>query len=345
MSQLAAQQAFLTSHASDADTRKYSDPTEEPKHYIDLESFEDFQHLPSDFSVVVAQFGWPALQSYGILPWTIVATVDSLTAQFRRADWNKACQSAADLGHYVGDAYQPLHCTVNYNGQFTGNDGIHSRYESSMLGQYISSLSIRPDSIRYVKDVYALALGITLHSNGYVDSILQADNAARTASGRDGGGAAPPSYYSTMWTLTNRLTQKLLQDATRDIGSLWYTAWVNAGVTAVAMTEETSDAASLFSLEQNYPNPFNPSTTIEFSVPGGMERSPGWSSGSSWVELGVYDVLGREVTTLVNEPRDPGNYAVPFTAAGLTSGVYYYRIRISGNGETHSEAKRMTVVR
>ena len=120
MSQLAAQQAFLVSHASDADTRKYADPTEEPKHYIDLESFADFRNLPPDLSVVVAQYGWPALQSYGILPWTIVATVDSLTAQFRRADWNSACQSAADLGHYVGDAYQPLHCTVNYNGQLTG---------------------------------------------------------------------------------------------------------------------------------------------------------------------------------------------------------------------------------
>jgi hypothetical protein len=62
------------------------------------------------------------------------------------------------------------------------------------------------------------------------------------------------------------------------------------------------------------------------------------------VRLAVYDLLGREVALLVNEPKDPGNYAVRFTAAGLTSGVYYYRIQISGNGHAYSEVKRMTVV-
>lgn len=82
-----------------------------------------------------------------------------------------------------------------------------------------------------------------------------------------------------------------------------------------------------FKLEQNYPNPFNPTTTIKFSVP------PVGRNGIStyMVVLKVYDVLGREVATLVNEEKSPGNYEVKFDAetlhgASLPSGVYFYRL-------------------
>jgi len=71
-----------------------------------------------------------------------------------------------------------------------------------------------------------------------------------------------------------------------------------------------------FFLSQNYPNPFNPTTTINYSVPK-----------SGFVTIKVYDVLGREVTTLVIENKPIGNYSVQFNAAKLTSGVYYYRIQ------------------
>ncbi len=357
LSQLAAQQTFLTNHATDADSRKSSDPSEEPKHYIDLESYADFRHLPADMSVVIAQYGWSSVESYGILPWTIVTTVDSLTVQFSRADWSKAYQSAADLGHYIGDAYQPLHCTVNYDGQLTGNGGIHWRYETSMIGQYISSLSDHPDSVRYVNDVYGLALSVALHSNTCVDSILQADNVARTASGWNGSGIAPQSYYAALWARTGRLTQEVLQDATHDLASLWYTAWVNAGMTEVAETQELSGTPSSFCLQQNYPNPFNPVTTIGYRVPGvgSLNPRPGTQNpdldtrnpqpGTRSVKLAVYDLLGREVAVLLNELRGPGNYTAQFDASGLASGTYFYRMQITGDGYSLSETKRMMLVR
>jgi len=72
---------------------------------------------------------------------------------------------------------------------------------------------------------------------------------------------------------------------------------------------------SEFSLEQNHPNPFNPSTTIQFRVPS-----------QEFVELKVYDVLGREVATLVNEELQPGSYETTFNGNDLASGVYYYRL-------------------
>ena len=70
-----------------------------------------------------------------------------------------------------------------------------------------------------------------------------------------------------------------------------------------------------FSLSQNYPNPFNPVTTINYSIPK-----------QSYVKIIVYDILGKEVVTLVNEEKLAGNYKTNFDGSNLTSGVYFYRL-------------------
>ena len=78
-----------------------------------------------------------------------------------------------------------------------------------------------------------------------------------------------------------------------------------------------------FQISQNYPNPFNPSTKINFTIPQDVKRE------TSNVKLIVYDILGREVKTLLNKPMLPGNYEVEFNGSDLPSGVYFYRL-ISG---------------
>jgi Secretion system C-terminal sorting domain len=81
--------------------------------------------------------------------------------------------------------------------------------------------------------------------------------------------------------------------------------------------ENTSDVyPSSFQLSQNYPNPFNPTTIINFSVPK-----------TGLVQIKVYDLLGREVTTLVNGNKPVGNYSVQFIANKFVSGVYYYKMQ------------------
>ncbi len=78
-----------------------------------------------------------------------------------------------------------------------------------------------------------------------------------------------------------------------------------------------------FSLSQNYPNPFNPTTTIKYSIPN-----------SQFVTLKVYDLLGREISTLVNEEKAPGNYEVKFDGSNLSSGVYLYRLQAGSFTQT-----------
>ena len=112
-----------------------------------------------------------------------------------------------------------------------------------------------------------------------------------------------------------------------------------------------------FSLEQNYPNPFNPSTTIKYSIPAnsvilsGAKNPQDFSSQSSKtvappndiinVSLKVYDILGREIRTLVNEHQKPGNYQVEWNVQNLSSGIYFYQIKIDG----WSDIKKMILLR
>jgi hypothetical protein len=82
---------------------------------------------------------------------------------------------------------------------------------------------------------------------------------------------------------------------------------------------ESPEYPTRFALHQNHPNPFNPSTTFTFDIPY-----------SIFVILRVYDVLGREVTTLVNEVKQPGRYEVTWDGSGIASGVYFYRLQAGG---------------
>ena len=109
----------------------------------------------------------------------------------------------------------------------------------------------------------------------------------------------------------------------------------NGPVTSV----ETETIPSKFSLSQNYPNPFNPTTTIRYSIPTNSvisnplagERSLSSRNDITNVSLKVYDILGSEVATLVNESKSPGEYEATFNAFDLASGTYIYTLRVGSN--------------
>jgi len=92
-----------------------------------------------------------------------------------------------------------------------------------------------------------------------------------------------------------------------------------------------------FHLSQNYPNPFNPNTKIKYTIPGVGDEN----FRPLQAQLIVYDILGRKVTTLVDEPKAPGNYEITFDASRLASGVYLYRLT-SGS---FSQTKKMMVIK
>lgn len=318
MASFKADSAFYQAHASDADIRRDNSDTsfyaEAPRHYIDIDDYPDFRHLSHNLDSVILVYGWERVKDNGLNPWATRWVFDTLTAQLARGDRAAARYTMSDLGHYVGDAHQPLHCTKNYDGWLTGNGGIHSRYESSMINLYQASLAVVPESVRYIASPVDAAFGYILVSQELVDSILRADTYAKGVSGWNGTGTAPSAYYAALWEKTRALTLREFQSATADLASLWYTAWVDAGLATSA--DDFREQAQGFALLQNYPNPFNPLTRISFVT---LERSH--------VNMRVYDLLGRSVATLIDHDMEAGDHTAVWDAAEMPAGIYICRLQ------------------
>ncbi len=107
--------------------------------------------------------------------------------------------------------------------------------------------------------------------------------------------------------------------------------------TLVGIKNSKKELPLSFTLYQNYPNPFNPSTRIKYSIPQ-LETLHGMSQQ---VQLKIYDILGREIATLVNKKLSPGNYEVTFDATGLPSGIYFYKLT-AGN---FTDVKKMILMK
>lgn len=99
------------------------------------------------------------------------------------------------------------------------------------------------------------------------------------------------------------------------IGIIQGEGTICGGVNSIDSGSE-KDNPKVFALDQNYPNPFNPGTSIQYAI-----------GGRQFVSLKVYDVLGNEVESLVNEEKPAGNYEVDFNATQLSSGIYFYRLQ------------------
>ena len=158
------------------------------------------------------------------------------------------------------------------------------------------------------------------------------------------GGIAPSGavYVNDEFMLLERFFQELLDDNNVDAGkALLLTKRALAGSESIRKEMFFGDPALVikhdvvtavtpspsspqrFVLYQNYPNPFNPSTTIRYELPK-----------ESIVSLKIYNLLGQEVATLVNESKQPGRYQVQWNAQGLSSGVYFYRLQAGEYVET-----------
>jgi N-acetylmuramoyl-L-alanine amidase len=125
------------------------------------------------------------------------------------------------------------------------------------------------------------------------------------------------------------------------IGSLFFDECTSDIVTDVYVDNSVPGE---YILEQNYPNPFNPTTTIRFLLP---ENRNGRINLLQYVSLKIYDMLGREVTTLVNEQKSPGIYEIKFTANGLASGIYIYRLQVgdSNSGDIFIQSKKLILLK
>ncbi len=140
-----------------------------------------------------------------------------------------------------------------------------------------------------------------------------------TAEGLYYRGLKTESYIETGYKLTDTWAWGLTDGAFK----------VNPNPVGIVQ-DDSGQIPEHFALLQNYPNPFNPSTTIKYSVPAGVH-----------ITLQIFDILGRNVATLVNEEKLPGKYEVKFDASHLSSGVYFYQLR----SYNYNEIKKLLLIK
>ncbi|MGE5431550.1 MAG: hypothetical protein ACM3QX_10785 [Syntrophomonadaceae bacterium] len=219
----------IVEHSTDPDHRKKEDKSEAPKHFIDIDYYQEFQNgtLILNADSLKHKYGEKVFLDQGVLPWATENTLEALTKAFSQMDTSAIKLYASDLAHYVADGFQPQHATINYDGKLTGQKGIHFRYEITMLDSNITELEkdIKPEGAYFVSEPEKYIFSYIEGSDFYVENILSADKIAYKASGEKYDG----NYYKLLWFRTKYLTVQQIDSAARALASLYYTAWVNAG--------------------------------------------------------------------------------------------------------------------
>src|SRR5438105_6333465 len=213
---------------------------EDPNHYVNLGAKEygayPFTELPRDYEAAVEKFGTATLRRYGLLPWRAAETFGDLRHTFDGFHRGTAYGPSdlilfsAVVGHYIQDAHQPLHATNNFDGQLTGNDGIHNRFERDLIEKFESRLTLKPAATAAIANVRDFAFEALIASHQEVDAILEADReaAAGKASYDDG-------YFERFFVKTRPILEARLSAAIAATASVIITAWERAGRPVLAL--------------------------------------------------------------------------------------------------------------
>ena len=234
---------YITEHAVDADMRRYSDPEEACRHYIDLDYYETtvpIDTVPKYWKDAVAKYTEDTLKAYGIVPWHINLMKYKLTEAFKQKDITKILKISADIGHYIGDAHVPLHSTENYNGQKTNQHGIHGFWESRLPELFSTNYDFFVGRARYIDNVQLTAWTASEGSYAAKDSVLDFERNLNAQFGSDRKysteqrGQTQLKVYSKEYseayhTMLGNQVERRLRASVLMVGSIWYTAWVDAG--------------------------------------------------------------------------------------------------------------------
>lgn len=255
---------YLVNHSVDPDKRRLSDPAEAPRHFIDADHYglNPFDTLPMYWKDAVQKFTEDSLQSYGIGPWYINKMFYSLVEAFKRNDPDAILYYSANIGHYVADSHVPLHCSENYNGQLTGQSGIHGFWESRLPELFGDKYDYFLGRAVYIEKIQPFIWNTVKQSYVALDSVLRFEKLLTENFDSDEKysfeirGAATIQVYSYDFSdqyhqILNGQVERRLQAAIINVGSVWYSAWVEAGMPSLSPVVVV-DEKKAGTLEEDY---------------------------------------------------------------------------------------------
>lgn len=228
-----ANRLFVVEHAIDPDLWKSAGFTDEPpRHFVDLDAYGEypFVELPRDYNAALAKFGLETLTKNGLLPWRTAEMANKLSRGFQ--DQQKGTMYApsdirffsAVIGHYVGDAHQPFHAALNYDGQLSGQNGVHARFEEELYVRYGRQLSLQPGPLKSITNVRDFTFDALIESYQNVDAVLAAD---REAIGD--GTVYDNRYYDAFFAKVKPILEERLVRAIAGVASVITSEWERAG--------------------------------------------------------------------------------------------------------------------
>ena len=254
---------YITDHATDPDSRRSVIPEEAARHYIDCDHYgaKPFDNIPIYWKEAVKKYSEDSLKAYGIVPWHIDVMMHRLTDAFKEGNVDRILKVSADIGHYIGDAHVPLHTTENYNGQLTGQKGIHGFWESRIPELKAEGYDYFVGRAQYIDNPLKKAWEIVKFSFSEKDSVLLMEAELNKKFSGDkkfsfeNRGGKTVKVYSAEYTnaydqMLNRMTERKMRASILAVGSLWYTAWVNAGQPNLDRMESREVSDSLLKANQ-----------------------------------------------------------------------------------------------
>lgn len=238
---------YITEAAVVPDLRRaiINDKNESNRHFIDLEDFKTpIADIPKSPEEAYKKYDKAFLDKAGILPWYIQTLTGKLTAAFKKGNKSEILFIAADLSHYIADAHQPLHTSSNYDGQLTGQKGIHALWESTLPQRFGNGYDFKTAPAQYIDNIEQKTWDIIIQAHSLVDTILAKDKEVRdrfTADNmykKDSTGKTVMFYSSPVYSdeyqrefykALDGMIEKQLRLSIYDVACYWYTAWVNAG--------------------------------------------------------------------------------------------------------------------
>jgi hypothetical protein len=213
---------------------------EDPNHFMNfgVREYGDypFAVLPRELGAAIEKFGMPTLKRNGMLPWRAQELFGNLRRTFegfaRGSQYGPSdlILFSAVIGHYIQDAHQPLHATNNYDGQLTGNTGIHARFERDLIEKFQARLTVRPAAPAAIANVRDAAFEALLAGYKLVGPILEADGEA--IGSKDTYDA---EYFESFFTTVKPILERRLGESVTATAGLIVGAWEAAGKPAVAL--------------------------------------------------------------------------------------------------------------